>query len=402
MGLVSLLWLGAVLAFTSGCATVVPRLVPSSAIAAERAVVPGLARARFWGDEVPKDILAAVNQRLPGINRLASSAEIVDGRPVVEILALSGGGSDGAFGAGFLKGWTATGKRPRFEVVTGVSAGAIIAPFAFLGSRYDRPLEEIWTQYQTSELIVAQILPGILGGSSLLDTAPLAKLIERYIDRPFLRAIAAEYRKGRLLLVGTTNIDAQRPVVWNMGEIAASGHPNAIELFRKVIMASAAIPGAFPPVAINVEIDGKIVEEMHVDGGVTRSMFVAPVQLNLRLFDRFYPTPPQRRIFIINNAKVTPEFDPVKPTTIALASRSIFTLTKSQHLGDIYRIWNLAKESGADFNLAAVPPSFTSVPKQAFDPAYQRDLFNVGVEVGRAGGRWQKLPPELRPAPPLR
>ena len=165
------------------------------------------------------------------------------------------------------------GTRPNFEVVTGISAGAIIAPFAFLGPAYDRQLAEIWTQYETSELLTAQILPGLLGGSSLADTSKLAELVARYVDRKFLRAVAAEYRRGRILLIGTTNLDMQRPIIWNMGEIASSNHPNAPELFHKIIMASAAIPGAFPPVSIPVVADGQQYEEMHVDGGITRGCF---------------------------------------------------------------------------------------------------------------------------------
>ena len=173
--------------------------------------------------------------------RIAQGATRVRGRPVVEILALSGGGGDGAFGAGVLTGWSERGDRPEFEVVTGVSAGAIIAPFAYLGPRYDGALREIWTKYQTSQIATAQILPGILGGASLADNAPLEDLIARYADKRLLREIAAEYRKGRMLFVLTTNLDAQRPVVWNLGEIAASLRPGSLELSSTVISTSAAM-----------------------------------------------------------------------------------------------------------------------------------------------------------------
>jgi predicted acylesterase/phospholipase RssA len=351
---------------------------------------------RFWGDEVPRDVAGEIDRRLPSIGKRAMASQQVGGRSVVNILALSGGGPDGAFGAGLLQGWTARGDRPRFEVVTGVSAGAIIAPFAFLGPEYDHCLEEIWTQYQTNQLIVQQILPAIFGGPALADTGPLQKLIEKYVDRKFLRAIAAEYARGRMLLVGTTNLDAQRPVVWNMGEIAASRHPDAIELFRKVILASAAIPGAFPPVIIPVEADGRLVEEMHVDGGVTREVFVAPVQLNLKVFDRYYAVPPQRRIYLVKNGKLAPEFEAVKPTAIAIGARSVSTLLKSQNYSDIYRIWRLARESDASFHLTAVPPEFKLKAKEAFDPVYQKALFQLGRQMGLEGGHWQSLPPELQ------
>ncbi len=170
---------------------------------------------------------------------------MIDGRAQIDVLALSGGGSDGAFGAGVLTGWTARGDRPEFEHVTGVSAGSIIAPFAFLGPKYDAQMREIWTDYNTDQLVVPQIVSGLLGGDALVDTSPLRKLVAKYVDRDFLKAVAREYERGRLLTVGTTNLDAKRPVVWNMGAIARHyDDPEAVQLFRDVIIASAAIPAS--------------------------------------------------------------------------------------------------------------------------------------------------------------
>jgi hypothetical protein len=386
------------LCLAGGCGSLQPRIVPTSAIAANEAVVPGIPHARIWGDDVPPHLMAAIDAQMPSLKRLASAARVVGGRPQVHILALSGGGPGGAFGAGLLMGWSEHGTRPRFDLVTGVSAGAIIAPFAFLGSAYDDQLEQIWTEYETSELIVAQILPGILGGPALADTTPLAKLIERYVTSGFLRKVAAEHAHGRMLMIGTTNLDAERPVYWNMGEIAISRHPNKLELFRKIILASAAIPGAFPPVSIEVESEGRQVEEMHVDGGTTRDVFVAPAQLNLSALDRLYKSPPKRHIYIIMNAKMTPEFAPVKPTAVAIGARAISTLIKSHDRGDLYRIQQQAMESGANFNLASIPASFTGKPKQAFDPIYQRALFDVGRKIGQQGGGWRSTLPDVSQA----
>ena len=268
---------------------------------AQTAVVRDMPSVRFWADEVPTDVIAEVRRRLPNMPLVARDAKRVNGRPVVETLALSGGGADGAFGAGVLSGWSARGDRPEFEIVTGVSAGAIIAPFAYLGERYDKTLKEIWTHYQTNEIITAQILPGLFGGPALADTSPLASLIARYIDDKMLADIAAEYSRGRILMVLTTNLDAQRPVVWNMGEIARTGDQKALDLFRKVILASAAIPGAFPPVSIDVEAGGKAYEEMHVDGGTTREVFVLPMQAPFKAFDPLYAAQPLRKLYIIKN-----------------------------------------------------------------------------------------------------
>jgi predicted acylesterase/phospholipase RssA len=391
----SLLMLGSVLGI-AGCAASMARNGIPDPVLAEKADIAGLPSVRYWADEVPADLSAEVRKRLPNMPKLAQGAKRVGGRPVVEILALSGGGNEGAFGAGLLAGWTARGNRPQFEVVTGVSAGAIIAPFAYLGPRYDAQLKKIWTEYRTSELVTAQILPGLLGGPALADTAPLEQLINTYVDKRMLREIAAEYRKGRMLLVGTTNLDAQRPVVWNMGEIAASRHPQAAALFRKVLLASAAIPGAFPPVNITVEADGKRYDEMHVDGATTREVFVLPVQVPFKAFDALYSAPPIRKLYIVKNGKIAPETDVVKEQAIPIAVRAISTLIKSQHMGELYRIYRMAKDANAEFNFVAVPPTFTRKPKELFDPDYQAALFNEGYGIGLKGTEWMKAPPERR------
>lgn len=381
----------------AGCASPIVRDGIADASLADHAVVAKLPGVRFWGDEVPADFLHELRQRLPNMPRIAQDATRRDGRAIVEILALSGGGGDGAFGAGLLAGWSERGDRPEFEVVTGVSAGAIIAPFAFLGPRYDQALKEIWTQYQTSQIVTAQILPGILGGASLGDSTPLERLIAKYADKSLLREVAAEYRRGRLLLVGTTNLDAQRPVVWNMGEIAASNHPYALELFRKVIMASAAIPGALPPVEIPVEVDGKRYDELHVDGGTTREVFVSPVNAPFKTYDVLYRKPPIRRIFVIKNGKSTPEQQVVQPKTLSIVARSISTLIKNQNLGEIYRIYRMSKDAGADFNFIDIPGTFNVKSQEFFDPVYQTALFEEGRRLGRGGGPWLKQPPDLVP-----
>lgn len=379
-----------------GCATIDMRTGIEDAALARKAVVAGFPGVRFWADEVPGDLNTEMERRLPNMPDLMHLTANKRGRPLVEILALSGGGGDGAFGAGYLAGWTARGDRPVFEVVTGISAGAIIAPFAFLGSRYDDKLEEIWTSYKTSEIATAHILPGLLGGPALADTAPLKALIARYVDKRMLREIAHEYQThGRILLVGTTNLDAQRPVVWNMGEIAASGHPGALDLFRDVIMASAAIPGAFPPVNIQVTAGDQTFTEMHVDGGTTQEFFVSPMNVPFQAFDALYPKPPIRKIFLINNSKVNPEQEVVKEQTIPIATRAISTLIKSQRLDEIYRIYRMAKDARADFNFIAVPPDFNAKSNQLFDPEYQRALFDEGFRAGKAGNRWLKQPPDI-------
>jgi hypothetical protein len=380
----------------AGCAATIPRNGIADAKLAQEAEIPGMYGVRFWADDVPKNPIAEIKRRTAHMPPIARDAKYVNGRPVIETLALSGGGSDGAFGAGVLAGWTARGDRPEFEVVTGVSAGAIIAPFAFLGPSEDEKLHVIWTQYKQNQVITTQLLPALFGGPALADTTPLADLIAHYVDRDFLDRIAAQYRRGRILMILTTNLDAQRPVVWNMGEIALHKSPQAIELFRKVILASAAIPAAFPPVKIEVEANGNLYDELHVDGGTTREVFVLPTEAPLEAFDALYPKPPIRKFFIIKNGKASPEQEVVKPTTLQIASRAISTLIKSQNDGELYHIYRIALDAGADFNFMSVPSSFRYKTNQIYDPKYQAALYAEGVKEGRKGV-WLKTPPSQAP-----
>jgi hypothetical protein len=377
----------------SGCATRFERS-PVPAALVDAASIPGLAHARFWGDEAPNDILSFVREHMPAARKMAVADTQYQGRPVVEYLALSGGAGDGAFGAGLLTGWTKRGDRPRFEVVTGVSAGALIAPFTYLGPSYDHVLREVWTKYDTEDLATPQVLAGLLGAEALADSTGLKKLIAKYVDRRLLDRIAQEYRNGRVLLIGTTNLDAQRPVIWNMGEIASNSHPYALELFQQVLLASASVPGAFPPVHIKVRVGDQVLEEMHVDGGPTRQVFVAPANLSLRTFDKLYSSPPIRRIYVIKNGKLTPEYEAVQANTLSISARSLFTITKNQSIGDINRIYTIAERDGAEFRLVSIPAGFSTPSTQAFDPTYMKDLFGVGFEMGRRGITWSRTPPE--------
>ena len=380
----------------SGCASLIER-TPVPAAAVHKVTTPGLAHARFWGDEVPKDIATALRQRMPNLGKPPPARESVNGQPVVNYLALSGGGSYGAFGAGLLAGWTKSGTRPSFELVTGISAGALIAPFAYLGPAYDRQLEEIWTRYGDDDLISKQPLGVLFGAAAAVDTKLLAELIAKYIDRKFLDAVAHEYRHGRVLLIGTTNIDAKRPVVWNMGEIALSPSPQALQLFRDVLLASASIPGIMPPILIDVDADGESFKEFHVDGGVTRQVFLTPVAVKLSALDHLYPAPPLRRVYVIRNGRITPRYEPVAPTAAALAATSISTLLDNQTAGDIYRIYISTTGDGAEFRLAATDSTLQPASNALFDKVYMKKLFDETRASASRGYPWMRTVPELSP-----
>jgi hypothetical protein len=376
------------------CARTERHPVPAALVS--EAKVPITGATRFWGDEVPKDIIAFVRTHMPSVQRMAAGATMRNGRPHVEYLALSGGADDGAFGAGLLTGWSKRGDRPRFEVVTGVSAGALIAPYAYLGPRYDAQLAELWNNFDSSSVATPQVLAGLLGADALADSTPLRSLIAKHVDRRMLAEIAQEYRNGRLLLIGTTNLDAQRQVIWNMGEIAvaAGNDPEAAQLFRDVLLASASLPGIFPPVHVKVRIGDKVFEEMHVDGGPTRQVFLAPAQFSLKTFDKLYAKPPQRTIYVVRNGKIGPEYEAVQSNVLAISARSLFTLTKNQGMGDLNQIYATAVRDGAAFRLASIPTSFNVKSTKAFDPAYMRPLFEVGHRLGQSGNAWAHTPPE--------
>lgn len=393
-GLFRVIAIGFIAVTAAACARAERHAVPARLV--PEAKVPVSGAIRFWGDEVPKDIISFVRTNMPSVQRMAAGATTKNGRPQIEYLALSGGADDGAFGAGLLTGWTKRGNRPRFEVVTGVSAGALIAPYAFLGPRYDDQLTELWNNFDSSAVATPQVLAGLFGADALADSTPLRNLIAKHVDRRMLAEIAQEYRNGRLLLIGTTNLDAQRQVIWNMGEIAVAAEHDreAAQLFRDVLLASASLPGIFPPVHVKVRVGDKIFEEMHVDGGPTRQVFLAPAQFSLKTFDRLYPKPPQRTIYVIRNGKIGPEYEAVQPTVLAISARSLFTLTKNQGMGDLNQIYAMAERDGAAFRLASIPQSFDVKSSKAFDPAYMRPLFQIGQRLGESGNAWAKTPPE--------
>ena len=232
-----------------GCATLKPRNPVPQDLESE-VHVPGMPGVRAWGDEVSEVFTAFALESIK--QEKAALGKDFTKKPA-HFLALSGGGDDGAFGAGVLCGWTAHGDRPQFKLVTGISTGALIAPFAFLGSSYDDTLRHLYTSITSEDIFRMKSLLTVLWRDSIADTAPLARQLEHYVDEALLAEVAAEHKKGRRLIIGTTQLDAQRLVLWNMGAIAASGDPEAIKLFRKIMLTSASIPAAFPPQYIRVE-----------------------------------------------------------------------------------------------------------------------------------------------------
>ncbi|OAN54212.1 patatin-like phospholipase family protein [Sphingobium sp. TCM1] len=356
----------------AGCATMPARIPYSSADSIAASILPG-EPVRFWakGDD------DAYRRR---------AAKVIADRGATPVdkprtfLALSGGSDKGAFSAGLLNAWTRRGDRPAFDMVTGVSTGALIAPFAFLGSGQDTALTAIYTNVSAKDIYRKRILPGLLGGSGLLDTKPLQTLIARYITPDFLDLIAAEHRKGRRLLVMTTDLDAQRGVIWDMGAIAASASPRKLALFRQVLLASASIPGAFPPVLIDATVNGKHFAELHVDGGTISGFFLLPrdMMVDARADGS------EGAIYILYNGRLAPKFEVSKPRTLSLVSRALSTVLGEADRTSIDDLRSFAQERKIRLSVCAIDEPDPDDDAALFDTEHMRKLYAMGEREGNA------------------
>jgi len=372
-------------------------LAPVPAALADRVTVLGLPNARFWAWYDTQGPVM-VTEWESSLQRERASAGLAPNAPLppASFLAVSGGGGDGAFGAGLICGWYDSGTLPAFKLVTGVSTGSMIAPFVFLGGPYIDELRTIYTTISDKDVRTMRALNGLYGvvfSDAMADTTPLYRLISRYVDEQMLADLAAAYRQGRLLLVATANLDQQRPVLWNIGAIAASGHPDALELVRKTILASASIPGAFPPVMIDVEVDGQRYQEMHVDAGVVAQTFLYPSYLGNQVDFQSGAFARERHAYIIRNSRLDPDWASVNREFLTITQRSIATMIHYLGYNDLLRVYESTKRDGIDYNLAYIGTDFGMEKVDTFDPDYMKALFGYALEQGRRGYVWRKTPP---------
>ncbi len=322
-----------------------------------------------------------------------AGAQVAFSAPTKElnVLAISGGGADGAFGAGVLKGWSETGKRPVFNIVTGVSTGALIANFAFLGSEWDSELERFYTQITQEQIYVDNGFLFGLAHESLYDTAPFRAMVEKVVTDSLLDAIAEQHRQGRRLYVATTDLDSGTIVVWDMGGIAASGHKDRLETYRDVLVASAAFPGFFKPVYVrHSDEHGKT--RMHVDGGVK-----APILLR-----SFMVSGPQKAktVYMLINGKLALKTGdaPVPATALGISKRSIAELMRGLTYKTIYQAYVTTRQAKGKFRILAVPDDVHDIEDALrFRPKEMRALFQRGREAGGNAASWSAEPPRLEP-----
>jgi hypothetical protein len=323
----------------------------------------------------------------------------------VNILALSGGGANGAFGAGVLVGWTQRGDRPPFQLVTGVSTGALIAPFAFLGSAYDDKLRTAYINGAAAKLLTRNILPrlfieGVYSGEKL------KALVDTYVDADMVADIAKAHTKGRRLIVATTDLDLQKSILWNLGAIAQQGmergtpqaRQQALQLIRQVLVASASLPGAFAPVLIETQTDfagiSRTFREMHADGSISLPFFVLPESLPKALMSLRRPEGQKTKshIYILINGNINPRFDITKNTTLSVAARSLDTLTRAQARTTLATIKTFADVNGFEVKVMAMPDDYGSGGILAFDKLSMQKLFAYGLSLGQSPKAFKSAP----------
>lgn len=341
---------------------------------------PGIVGARYWADVSPPNLVELLEEIQAQRRASGLTGRYTD-------LTLSGGGENGAFAAGILAAWTASGTRPEFMTVTGVSTGALAAPFAFLGSDYDDELPRLYGGLAPSRIVSERSIFSILPNASIFNSDPLRELIEEYVDDAFLAKIAVEHRRGRRLLVQSVSLDAQRAVIWDLGRIAASNAPNATEVFQDALLASASIPGIFPPVLIDVETDEGIRDELHVDGGVTSQSAFLP---GWRIPDRFVRG---ATLYAIRNGKVDPTPEITSAAITSVSARSLATMIKVQGANDLRTAYTIGQRTGTRYFATWISSDFNVPLERAFDPEYMQALYDYGYKRFNEGELWSSAPP---------
>ena len=272
---------------------------------------------------------------------------------------------------------------------------ALAAPFVFLGREFDWALEKMYTSVTEEEIATKRFIVAALGTDALMDSTPLLRTITKYLDARILQRIAEEYRRGRLLLISTANLDVGKLVIWNIGAIAASDNPQQLEIVQKIILASTAVPGVFPPVMIDIMVGKAKHEEMHVDGGTISQVFLYPSVLELNKIMATRKNSVVAEAYIIRNGRVTLPPGKIERQLPAIAQRAIATMLTSNGVGDLYRIYATTQRDHIGYNLAYIEEEFREFADAPFDRVYMTKLFDYGRSRGRQGYAWQHNPPDF-------
>jgi hypothetical protein len=370
----------------SGCARM-RYAVPENLVG--KADVIGMPGIRYYMDK--PDSLFMMRQSLADSFKEESKSEyLIDGVKTYPVLIIGGGVSNSAYGIGLLNGWLKKNSRPVFKIVTGYSSGSLIALATFSGKDYEERLADLFTSISTKDVIRQNGVFGILFGNSVNSSTLFAKKIDDIVDDNLLVKVAQEHKKGRRLYVGTSDLDAQGFVIWDMGALASKGGPDSVKMFRKIILASCSFSTMLPPVFFQVEAEGRRYDEMHADGGVIGGIFYIDQLMDGTEFRGL-----RTQLYILNCCYMSPHSKQVEDNLTAIISRTIETNGSSKMSADTYRIYAFAKEKGWDYNLAYIPEDFMPKQKEMFDKQEMKRLFKRGYDDAVVGYKWHKAPPGL-------
>lgn len=362
---------------------------------------------RYWGD-VPIPIEQYVLNETARRNTFDASL-IVDenGKPKTQHhLIISGGGASGAFGAGLLNAMSDNRTRPEYRLVTGISTGAILGLYAFLGEEYDHKIREFYTELSDEDLYQTRSIWQLFSSSSLLNTKKFEQKVREEVDGQLLAKVKSEHLRGRTFLVKTTNLDSQRPVIWNMGAIALSDSDDAEYLFESVLIASAAIPGIFEPVLIPTKVNGKSYDEMHVDGGVVAQAFFLPEDLDIDTISNIEKVEFSKlginiegenksAVWVINNARIGSSWQPIPLQLTDIMGRSISTMIKYQGRNNLTQIYQQSQLTGSSFHLLYIDDKIPSAPEDApFSQEYMQYMYCYGYTRGLDPRHWLESIPQ--------
>ncbi|KWU02677.1 phospholipase [Vibrio toranzoniae] len=335
---------------------------------------------RIWASESPDFLYSPADQTTP----------ITVSGDQLNILALSGGGANGAFGAGILIGLEESGQLKDYSIVTGISAGALMAPFVFIGGDAFSRMKDVMLNINDKSVLGKKNFLNTVFKDAFTDGENLYQFIAEAFPEPMIEQIAAQHRSGKRLFIGTTHFDSGELVIWNIGAIANSDMPDKSELIYKVLAASASIPGVFPPQFIDVEHEGEIFEELHVDGGLATQVFFNPSNFDYQQISDALglETPPQ--LDVIRNGALKAPYHSLRDKGLDLVAKSVSSLTLAQTRGDLYRMKYISEINNIDMQFTYIERDFgyAKRTKDMFDEHYLLTIYEYGYYKATHGKLW--------------
>lgn len=335
---------------------------------------------RIWASEAPDFLYSADDQTTP----------ITVSGDQLNILALSGGGANGAFGAGILIGLEESGQLKDYSIVTGISAGALMAPFVFIGGDAFSKMKKVMLNINDKSVLGKKNFLNTVFKDAFTDGEHLYQFIAEAFPEPMIEQIATQHRSGKRLFIGTTHFDSGELVIWNVGAIANSDMPNKSELIYKVLAASASIPGVFPPQFINVEHEGVIFEELHVDGGLATQVFFNPSNFDYQQISDSLGLETSPQLDIIRNGSLKAPYHSLRDKGLDLVAKSVSSLTLAQTRGDLYRMKYICEINNIDMQFTYMEHDFSYAKrtKDMFDEHYLLTIYKYGYHKATRGKPW--------------